>query len=123
MSIFIKVYYVNGLCSSGKTHSSCQFIRANQTRKNHLYVAPSLKLIQQTARTLRELGVEPTIITSETHEHRVKTSILKFLNDAQDAGEALLVAWNAHVDLPYFNRRENWQVVIDEVPQLDNHYA
>jgi hypothetical protein len=80
-------------------------------------------LIQQTARTLRELGVEATIIASETHEHRVKTSILKFLNDAQDAGEALLVAWNAHVDLPYFNRRENWQVVIDEVPQLDNHYA
>ena len=45
------------------------------------------------------------------------------MNHAEDAGEILLITWNAYVDLPYLNRRENWQVIIDEVPQVDRFYA
>ena len=90
---------------------------------NHLYVAPSRELIAETRETLRRFGVNPTVITSDTHSNHVKASIVEFLNDAEDAGAVLLITWNAYVDLPYLNRRENWQVVIDEAPQLDRFYG
>ena len=30
----------------------------------------------------------------------------------------LLITWNAFIDLPYFNRRDNWKIVVDELPQV-----
>jgi hypothetical protein len=49
------------------------------------------------------------VITSDTHADHVKASIIEFMNHAEDAGEILLITWNAYVDLPYLNRRENWR--------------
>ena len=86
-------------------------------RSNHLYVAPSRRLVAETQYTLKTFGVDPMVITSDTHAGHVKAGIIEFMNHAEDAGQILLITWNAYVDLPYLNRRENWRVIIDEVPQ------
>ena len=117
------VDYVSAPCSHGKTYAACRFIADNRLRANHLYVAPSRELIAETNKTLRQFGVEPTVITSDAHPNHVKASIVEFLNDAEDGGAVLLITWNAYVDLPYLNRRGNWQVIIDETPQLDRFYG
>jgi hypothetical protein len=98
-------------------------MRDNKFRSNHLYVAPSRKLIGETQKTLKGFGLDPMVITSDTHADHVRASIIEFMNHAEDAGEILLITWNAFVDLPYLNRRQNWRVIIDEVPQLDRFYG
>jgi len=117
------VHYVSAPCGVGKTYAACQFIRDNRFHANHLYVAPSRTLIAETQKTLRGFGLDPMVITSDTNPNHAKASIVEFMNQAEDTGEILLITWNAYVDLPYLNRRENWQVIIDEVPQLDRFYG
>jgi hypothetical protein len=117
------VHYVSSPCGRGKTYAACKFMRDNQFRANHLYVAPSRRLVGETEKTLKTFGVDPMVITSDTHAGHVKASIIEFMNHAEDAGEILLITWNAYVDLPYVTRRENWRVIIDEVPQVDRFYA
>ena len=116
------VHYVSSPCGRGKTYAACKFMRDNKFRSNHLYVAPSRRLVGETERTLKTFGLDPLVITSDTHAGHVKASIIEFMNHAEDAGEILLITWNAYVDLPYVNRRENWRVIIDEVPQVDRFY-
>jgi hypothetical protein len=117
------VHYVSSPCGRGKTYAACQFMRDNQFRANHLYVAPSRRLVAETEKTLKTFGVDPMVITSDSHTNHVKAGIVEFMNHAEDSGEILLITWNAYVDLPYVNRRENWRVIIDEVPQLDRFYG
>ena len=116
------VHYVSSPCGRGKTYAACKFMRDNKFRSNHLYVAPSRRLVGETEKTLKTFGVDPMVITSDTHAGHVKAGIIEFMNHAEDAGQILLITWNAYVDLPYLNRRENWRVIIDEVPQVDRFY-
>ena len=116
------VHYVSALCGRGKTYAACNFMRDNQFRANHLYVAPSRRLVAETEKTLKTFGLDPVVITSDSHAGHVKASIIEFMKHVEDAGEILLITWNAYVDLPYLNRRENWRVIIDEVPQVDRFY-
>jgi len=68
-------------------------------------------------------GIEAKVITSETNPKHVKGDIIHFLKATSDiAGGALLITWSAYIDLPYFHRRENWRIIIDEVPQVDRFY-
>jgi len=36
------VHYVSSPCGRGKTYAACKFMRDNQFRSNHLYIAPSV---------------------------------------------------------------------------------
>ncbi len=117
------VYYASGPCGSGKTLVACKHIRDDRFDRNHLYVAPSRALVAQTADVLTTLGVKSTAITSDSHADHVKKGIVEFMKGAQDHKNVLLITWNAYVDLPYVNRRENWATIIDEVPQLDRFYG
>jgi hypothetical protein len=69
------------------------------------------------------MGVAPTVITHESHADHVKGQIIKFLNGSYEMDQVLLITWNAYVDLRYINRRGNWQIIIDEVPQLNRFYG
>jgi hypothetical protein len=54
-----------------------------------------------------------------THDRAVATNINKYLNNAANFGHVLIVTKEAYKHIPYFNRRENWKSVIDEIPQVD----
>ena len=69
------VHYVSSPCGRGKTYAACKFMRDNQFRSNYLYVAPSRRLVGETQKTLKTFGVDPMVITSDTHADHVKASI------------------------------------------------
>ena len=117
------IHFVSAPCGSGKTYAACQFISDHRFCANHIYVAPTLNLIEETRKTLEDMGVAPTVITHGTHPGHVKGQIIKFLNGSYQMGQVLLITWNAYVDLRYINRRGNWQIIIDELPQLDRFYG
>ena len=117
------VRIVSAPCSSGKTYSTCQHLKQQQSRCNWLYVAPSIKLLNQTALDLKRHGLKPALITSETHERPVMGSIMRHIACAEESGTVLLITWQSYQNLPFFENRQNWRVIIDEVPQVDNFYA
>ena len=116
------IHYVSAPCSTGKTYAACRYISENQYVGNHLYIAPSLRLFNEVNTLLQGMGVQAKVITSETHPKCVKRAIIEFLKSALDCGHVLLITWNAFIDLPYFNRRDNWKIVVDELPQVDSFY-
>ena len=115
-----KTYIVSAACSTGKTFATCRYIAENQYLHNVIYIAPSLDLLKQTEMTLIDMGVTPTVITSETHPKIVKQVIVEYLKGAGDIGEVLLITWQAAIDLPFL---PSWRKIIDEVPPLDRFYA
>jgi hypothetical protein len=116
------IRYVSAPCSTGKTRAACRHIEEKQHLTDHLYVAPTIELVNQTARELKSLGVEPKVITGKTQPNHVKGEIIRFLKDVPDVGIVLLITWNAFVDLHYFPQREQWTIINDEVPQIDDFY-
>ena len=116
------IRFVSAPCSLGKTTAALDNIAANHHLTNHLYVAPSIDLVNQTLQGLASRKVAATAITSETHPKRVKGEIIRHLRSAPDCGFVLLITWNAFIDLPYFHRPDNWTIIIDEVPKIDSFY-
>ncbi len=128
------ISYVSAPCGSGKTHVACEAIRdIYLPNGNVLYVLPTIELIDELATRLNGLGIEPTIITSDTipkgsRDHKGKPisvvgEIIRFIKGAPDFGKVLLITWRAFERLVYFNRRENWQIFIDEPPAVDCFFA
>jgi predicted helicase len=85
------IRFVSSPCSTGKTRTACQYIARHKSLRNHLYVAPSLKLLNETLAQLKAVGVEAEIISSETHPKRVKGAIIAHLKSALDCGHVLLI--------------------------------
>ena len=113
------IRYVSAECSRGKTLAACKYMASKLIFSNFLYVAPTKKLLQQTLATLQQLGVNPTLIDSDTTPKRVNAAIISYLKEAPDCGAVLLVTWSAYEHLSYFPKRNEWICIIDEVPQLD----
>lgn len=116
------IRYVSSPCSTGKTHAACKYISDREYVRNHLYVGPSLKLLNETKEALRKVGIEAEVISSETHPKRVKKTAIESIKATLDCGHVLLMTWSAYIDLPYFNRRSNWEIIVDEIPQVDRFY-
>jgi len=123
MSIYIKpiVRFVSAECGRGKTYVTCQHIANHVLESNHLYVAPTINLVKQTAEELKRFGVVAEQIHSEVEEEPIK-SIISFLKSATHQGNVLLITWKAYSALPYFHQRNNWKIYIDELPQVDVFY-
>ena len=117
------INFVSSPCGSGKTHAAATYIRDHRNENNFIYVAPSLALIAETKSLLVSLGVNPTVITSDTHARHVKKAIIDHLNGSFEFGDVVMVTWNAYVDLPFENKFKSRQAIIDEIPQLDRFYA
>jgi hypothetical protein len=47
---------------------------------------------------------------------------MEALKTAPDIGCCLLITWQAYAELPFFPNRYNWQVIVDEIPQVDRAY-
>lgn len=117
-----KVHYVSAACGAGKTHSFCNYMKSTRDF-NVLYAAPSVDLVNETRRRLKEAGVYSDIITSETHPGEVKKAIMSYLDQAGQADHLLIVCQKALFELPYFPKRSDWMVVFDEIPQVDRPHS
>ena len=84
---------------------------------------PHCKLLQEAAERLRGYGIDPVVITSDTHPDAAIASILEFLETAKSNGTLLLITQQAYFALPWFPRRDNWQIIIDEIPKADSWHG
>jgi len=116
----LTIFTVDALAGAGKTYGACTWSieQARQDRKIAL-VQPSIDLIHETLKTLRQSGchdVRLTEITSRTHPFNVAKAIMDRLKTTpQDVGEILIITHAAFVGLPYWHRRGDWTLIIDEV--------
>jgi hypothetical protein len=116
------IEYVSGECGRGKSYTTYHYIKDNLDNSNFLYVAPTLKLLEGTKKKLNEIGVKCTIIHSGNTKKHVLSAIVEYLKKATDHGQVLLITWKAYSAIPYFAKHDNWEIFIDEIPQLDTQH-
>jgi hypothetical protein len=95
----------------------------NLGRQSHLYVAPSIKLLKEVAAQLEALRLRPRIVTSETYPGQAVRTLVEHIKDLGRHGVVVLTTHESYLRLPYFHRRQDWHVWIDEVPQVDRYHA
>lgn len=121
-SIPTKINMVPAPCASGKTFATCRYVAKHVGMCNWLYVAPSIQLLKQTKDELEDLGLTVDMITSASHPHNVVSAITRYLKGVESSGHVLLVTWTSYQKIPYFNRRKDWRIIVDEVPQVDQFF-
>jgi hypothetical protein len=118
------IHFVGGPCGSGKTQHTCDHIKKWIHETNYIYVAPSNLLAEQTAGDLRKRGLSNVVVVnSDSHPRNVRRQIIKEMKGAPEEGLVLVITWQAFVGLPYFAKKDDFQIIIDEVPQLDGYYS
>jgi hypothetical protein len=117
----LTLYFVDGVCGSAKTYAAVRHAhRLARLGKKVLFVQPSIFLINQTLNDLASLAPEVRFraIHGETSD-RVITGIVEHLKHTTLDGEILFISHAALMLLPYFHRRQDWHLIMDEVPQAD----
>jgi hypothetical protein len=114
-------YYVDGLCGSAKTYAAVRYAHGlARLGKKVLFVQPSIFLINQTLTDLASLTPEVRFraIHGETSDW-VIADIIEHTKHTLSDGEILFITHSALMLLPFFHRRQDWHVIMDEIPQAD----
>ena len=112
---------VDGLCGSAKTYTALRYaIRRAALGQKFIIVQPTMNLIADTLRDCASFdhGVPYRAIHGGTTGN-VVGDIIAHTKAAQPGGELLFVTHSAFMLLPYFDRRDLWDVIWDELPQAD----
>jgi len=117
-------YCVDGKCGSGKTHQTSNYISNHYHETNVLYVAPTKRLLHQTKTMLENRQLRPTLLCDE-NSNSVQGDVLDFIKQADDRGNVLLITFETYANLAFFHdeyrSKSNWEIFIDEMPQLDRY--
>ena len=111
--------YVSAKCGTGKTTATVNYIAEHRYDWNYLYVVPTQDLMNSVQEAFGTKDITAHTISSVTDYRAVATNINKYLNNAADFGHVLIVTKEAYKHIPHFNRRDNWKIVVDEIPQVD----
>jgi hypothetical protein len=115
------LHYLGALAGAGKTYRLCQHAHQRVTRGAKFLIAqPSKLLIDNTVAD--EFGALPEIPLRAIHSGNCDSpiaSIISHSKEAGDRGEVLMVTQQALLRLPYFERKESWTLIVDEIPQVD----
>jgi hypothetical protein len=88
-----------------------------------LFVQPTKALIAETVKDCTGFNTgNPAIPVRAIHggnSANVVTDIVAHSKATKPGGEVLLITHSAFMMLPYFDRRHDWQVIFDEIPQAD----
>ncbi len=118
-----RIHYIDALAGAGKTFAIVR--RAHEMVERGakvVIVQPSRLLINRTVED--ELSKYPEIphrvIHGET-DPSVIAEIVRHLKECGDKPELLFITQAAFFQLPFFANRKRWTVILDEVPQIDDH--
>ncbi|MXN67509.1 hypothetical protein GR183_21605 [Stappia sp. GBMRC 2046] len=119
-------YYFDALCGAGKTHAVAKYaVRCASRGANVLFVQPTKNLIAATL--ANELADIPdTVHVKAIHGDNSKRVLADIVNyfrnpdpDDRPNGQILLISHKAFLDVPYLQNRQDWILLMDEVPQAD----
>lgn len=118
----LKFQYVDGLCGSGKTWSMGEYIKNEANIHNkYMIITPSIILANQIHQQL-ELAVNCKIVHSENTPN-VATTLMKTIEDIDFQGNGVVVCTQqAFFRIPFFQNKESWFLIVDEIPKIDNFY-
>ncbi|WP_156467664.1 hypothetical protein [Methylobacterium sp. Leaf91] len=84
-----------------------------------LIIVPTIELINQIKVDLQ--GLMPLINVEAVHSGTVDgvtSNVLAQLKLGREGGRVLIITWSSFERLPYFPGRANWNVFVDEIPQV-----
>jgi hypothetical protein len=116
----MKIHYSSALSGAGKTHAlKLKAMRLVGDGQNVLIVQPTKELINKTANELKQQSssVPLHVLHEDTVERSVVGEILAYLKQPLSDPHVLIITWSAFERLPFFNRRDNWHILTDEIPQ------
>ncbi len=119
------IYELNTPAGSGKTRACARYAdRLARAGQKVLFVQPTKHLITKTiAEELQPLA--PTYPVREIHSDTclkasvVAEAVAHFNNATADQGEILFLTHAGFLLIPYIERKREWTLIMDEVPQVD----
>lgn len=120
-----ELYYLSAPCGSGKTKAICDKICSDWIfDKNILLVLPTIALIDDVSARLAQMDVSFRAIHSGcSHQESTVKTIQDQLMNAIDHSLILLITWNSYRAIKFFPNKENWIIVIDEIPCVDQVHS
>jgi hypothetical protein len=120
-----KIFTVDALAAAGKTFASIKYVTA-QVRGGERFIitVPSIKLMDQVKIDYEKAGCARIIAyhSEDGSPETVSSRLTRHFKDCtHDVGEIVLVTFAAFERLPYIERRADWHLIIDEVPQIVFH--
>jgi hypothetical protein len=122
------INFVSAKCGTGKTHWLAYLLADTNYCQNNLVAFPTRRLLKEFSKKLDKLkiggftGLHHKIITSDTDPRKVKKAVIEFLKQSDEIGSILLTTHKGLLDLPYFPNSNDWNVFIDEMPNVDTPY-
>lgn len=115
------LYYVDAPCGGAKTYAAVRYAhRLARLGKKVLIVQPSILLINDTIKDVS--GLTPDVRHRAIHGQttdRVTAEVIDHLKHTAKGGEILAISHSAFMRLPFFHRKQDWHVIVDEIPQAD----
>ena len=111
--------YVSAPCGAGKTTAIINHIVQYPYQHNYLVVLPTERLMNKVHTTFLSRGIHADRISSKTHPNSVIHEVVEYLKRPDNEGLVLIISWEAYKRIPFFSRRDNWKIFIDEIPPVD----
>lgn len=113
--------FLGALAGSGKTYRLSRYSHSRAGRGGKfLFTQPSKLLIDNTIRG--EFGCLSEIPLRAIHSDNCDSpiaSIIAHSEQSGDRGEILMITQQALLRLPHFERKQDWTLIVDEIPQVD----
>ena len=116
------IYYVDGLCGSGKTHGLGHFIQQSRLHQKFLITAPSKVLIDQILTQLTDLGIANCYkhYSTEDRSSNVPHQIMQSIQHINTLGQGVIICTQQvfpHID--FIENQSEWVLIVDEIPKVD----
>jgi superfamily II DNA or RNA helicase len=120
------IHIFNSPAGAGKTHAlALSADRLARRGQKVLFIQPTIHLINKTIQeelipleppySLRAIHGDADLTTNSV----VADIVIHFQNAVDGEGEVLFITHPAFLRVPYFERKDRWVLVMDEVPQVD----
>ena len=118
--------YIDAVCGSGKTTKAIAFAAKSAIQFNDLFiiVQPTTDLITQSIQYInlhhpdtQAFQIDGTACPGKVHS--TITSHMSNWDRERDGGCVVFITHAALWEMPYFPYKANWELIIDEIPDVD----
>ena len=117
-----KIYYVSGLCGSGKTYGMGLYIKKSEFQKKFMITIPSRKLADEIEEQLNNLGITHVykIYSEDDQEESVPSRINSTIEEINALGQGVIICTQQIFPrIGYIENKREWTLIVDEIPAVD----
>ncbi len=117
------IQYLCAICGAGKTKAMARYAKTlARNGEKVLIVQKTIKLINATV--CDAIGAAPFSVTTfhcdNSGSGNVSVRVSQHFTNAGPGGEIVVITHETFAHMPYFEGKEKWHVIVDEVPQIDD---